>query len=96
MPAKRLKLRRMAASLGNRGAGRQFKLGLSATQAKLRRHMPVKSTSSANEYLCAIEKTQNGKYNVRVRAAFGRGAWSLPVYFLASSFDGAMKSSRNR
>jgi len=53
--------------------------------------MPAKSSSSANEYLCAIEKTQNGKYNVRVRAAFGRGAWSLPVYFLASSFNGAMK-----
>ncbi|MGA8144188.1 MAG: hypothetical protein WB987_09900 [Candidatus Acidiferrales bacterium] len=53
--------------------------------------MPAKSTPSANEYLCAIEKTQNGKYNVRVRAAFGRGSWSLPVYFLASSFDGAMK-----
>jgi hypothetical protein len=53
--------------------------------------MSSKNGSSANEYLCAIEKTQNGKYNVRVRAAFGRGAWSLPVYFLASSFNGAMK-----
>ena len=51
----------------------------------------AKTTTSANGYLCAIEKTQNGKYNVRVRAAFGRGAWSLPVYFLASSFNGAMK-----
>jgi hypothetical protein len=51
----------------------------------------AKTAASANEYLCAIEKTQNGKYNVRVRAAFGRGAWSLPVYFLASSFNGAMK-----
>jgi hypothetical protein len=53
--------------------------------------MPAKNGSSANEYLCAIEKTQNGKYNVRVRAAFGRGAWSLPIYFLASSFNAAMK-----
>jgi len=53
--------------------------------------MVAKTSSSANEYLCAIEKTQNGKYNVRVRAAFGRGAWSLPVYFLASSFNAAMK-----
>jgi hypothetical protein len=53
--------------------------------------MSAKNGSSANEYLCAIERTQNGKYNVRVRAAFGRGAWSLPVYFLASSFNGAMK-----
>jgi hypothetical protein len=48
----------------------------------------------ANEYRCAIEKNQNGKYNVRVRAAFGNGAsggWTLPVYFLASSFNAAMK-----
>lgn len=47
----------------------------------------------ANEYCCAIEKNQNGKYNVRVRAAFGSGpsGWTLPVYFLASSFNGAMK-----
>jgi hypothetical protein len=53
--------------------------------------MPAKSTGSGNDYLCAIEKNQNGKYTVRVRAAFGRGSWTLPVYFLASSFNGAMK-----
>ena len=53
--------------------------------------MSTKSTSSGNEYLCAIEKNQNGKYNVRVRAVFGRDGWSLPVYFLASSFNAAMK-----
>jgi hypothetical protein len=53
--------------------------------------MPAKPTSSGNDYLCAIEKNQNGKYTVRVRAAFGRGNWTLPVYFLASSFNGAMK-----
>lgn len=49
---------------------------------------------SANEYRCAIERNQNGKYNVRVRAAFGDGGpegWTLPVYFLASSFNAAMK-----
>lgn len=51
-------------------------------------------TMQANEYRCAIEKNQNGKYNVRVRAAFasgGAGSWTLPVYFLASSFNAAMK-----
>jgi hypothetical protein len=63
--------------------------------------------SSANEYICTIERNQNGKYSVRVRASFGVGphsggsrrarsgqngsAWSLPVYFLASSFSAAMK-----
>ncbi|HXN72298.1 MAG TPA: hypothetical protein VN861_07065 [Candidatus Acidoferrales bacterium] len=53
--------------------------------------MSTKSTSSGNEYICAIEKNQNGKYNVRVRAVFGHDGWSLPVYFLASSFNAAMK-----
>jgi hypothetical protein len=66
--------------------------------------MRVKST--ANQYVCAIERNQNGKYNVRVKALFGpavreaqerptaqgtQSGWSLPVYFLASSFNGAMK-----
>lgn len=60
----------------------------------------------ANEYHCAIERTQNGKYNVRLRALFGvsssrgnsaassahRGAgWTVSAYFLASSFKVAMK-----
>lgn len=49
---------------------------------------------SANHYCCTIEKTQNGKYNVRIRAKFGNGGaqgWTLPVYFVAASFNGAMK-----
>src|SRR5580704_14788007 len=72
------------------------------TAEKLRSAVPTKSTSSGNEYLCAIERNQNGKYNVRVRAVFGQediqldqqsshSGWTLPVYFLASSFNGAMK-----
>ncbi len=44
-----------------------------------------------NAYECAIEVNQNGKYCVRIRATFGRSGWSLPLYFLASSFDRAMK-----
>jgi hypothetical protein len=44
-----------------------------------------------NQYQCAIEVNQNGKYCVRVRAMFARKAWVLPVYFLASSFDSAMR-----
>jgi hypothetical protein len=65
-----------------------------------------KHTAGANGYLCALERNQNGKYNVRVRATFGgsgsqvdggrtaqigQGGWTLPVYFLASSFHAAMK-----
>ncbi|MGH9717119.1 MAG: hypothetical protein ACRD4R_10390 [Candidatus Acidiferrales bacterium] len=69
--------------------------------------MPGKNGSRGNRYLCALERNQNGKYNVRVRAFFASGeragaregyegredkaGWSLPVYFLASSFNAAMK-----
>lgn len=49
-------------------------------------------SSGTSDYRCAIERNQNGKYNVRIRAVFGGPAgWSLPVYFLASSFNAAMK-----
>lgn len=44
-----------------------------------------------NEYQCTIEVNQTGKYCVRVRAMFARKAWVLPVYFLASTFDRAMR-----
>lgn len=65
-----------------------------------------KRKGPANEYHCAIERTQNRKFNVRLRAVFSaspkegdsapaprdRGAgWTVSAYFLASSFDVAMK-----
>lgn len=53
--------------------------------------MSAKSNASGNRYLCAIEKNQSGKYDIRVRAVFSRDGWTLPVYFLASSFNAAMK-----
>jgi hypothetical protein len=43
-----------------------------------------------NQYQCSIEVNQNGKYCVRIRAAFTQKGWTLPVYFLASTFDRAM------
>ena len=52
--------------------------------------MPAK-TNHRNEYQCTIEVNQNGKYCVRVRAMFARKGWILPVYFLASTFDRAMR-----
>src|ERR1700690_665102 len=52
--------------------------------------MPQK-TNHRNEYQCTIEVNQNGKYCVRIRAVFATNGWTLPVYFLASTFDGAMK-----
>ncbi|HTZ73764.1 MAG TPA: hypothetical protein VMB47_07580 [Candidatus Aquilonibacter sp.] len=59
--------------------------------------MSRSGASVVNEYSCAIEKTQNGKYNVRVRANFPTpngtnvAPWALRLYFLASSFNAAMK-----
>lgn len=52
--------------------------------------MPGK-TNHRNEYQCSIEVNHNGKYCVRVRASFTRKSWTLPVYFLASTFDRAMR-----
>lgn len=48
-------------------------------------------TMNRNEYQCAIEVNQNGKYCVRMHVVFGRTGWDLPLFFLASSFDRAMK-----
>ena len=53
--------------------------------------MPTRMTSSRNEYRCSIERNQSGKYCVRLRVYYPRHAWTLNVYFLASSFDRAMK-----
>lgn len=44
-----------------------------------------------NEYQCAIEVNQNGKYCVRMRVTYGRTGWDLPLFFMASTFDRAMK-----
>ena len=52
----------------------------------------MKSSAGTSDYLCAIERNQNGKYNVRIRAVFGgQAGWSIRLYFLASSFNAAMK-----
>ncbi|HEV2615219.1 MAG TPA: hypothetical protein VGU63_01270 [Candidatus Acidoferrales bacterium] len=53
--------------------------------------MNQKLTVQRNEYRCCIEINQNGKYSVRVQAKFGANDWLLPVFFLVSSFDTAMK-----
>ena len=63
----------------------------SAGNGKLRSMMSTKSGASGNLYHCAMEKNQNGKYNIRIRVQFERGEWDLSVYFLASSFNAGMK-----
>ena len=51
----------------------------------------VRANSIRNDYRCSIEMNQTGKYCVRVRVQYPRHAWNLGVFFLASSFDRAMK-----
>lgn len=53
--------------------------------------MNQKTSAERNEYRCCIEINQNGKYSVRVQVRFGQRSWSLPVFFLVSSFDAAMR-----
>jgi len=66
----------------------------SPVSAARRRVQSRKHAGGANRYICAIERNQNGRYNVRIQAllgAEGRGGWTLAVYFLASSFNAGMK-----
>jgi hypothetical protein len=53
--------------------------------------MPPRVSNVRNDYRCSMEKNQGGKYCVRIRVHYPRHAWSLGVFFLASSFDRAMK-----
>jgi hypothetical protein len=110
MPTKKSKTSRLEvlASVGRNARGQAYQQGFGVfpVSSKLRNAMHGRNLASANEYRCAIERNQNGKYNVRVRAVFGpggrdsenggsgqnvRSGWMLPVYFLASSFNAAMK-----
>jgi hypothetical protein len=110
MPAKKSKSSRLEilapASNHTQVSAIQPAFGVITGSGKLRNAMHTKNSATANEYQCAIERNQNGKYNVRVRAVFApeakdsgngrqsnghRSSWMLPVYFLASSFNAAMK-----
>lgn len=53
--------------------------------------MRTRTTTTRNDYRCSMERNQNGKYCVRIRVHYPRHAWTLSVYFLASSFDRGMK-----
>jgi len=44
-----------------------------------------------NDYRCSMERNQSGKYCVRIEVFYPRHAWTLRVFFLAGSFDRAMK-----
>jgi len=53
--------------------------------------MAARNLAVRNDYRCSIERNQTGKYCVRVQVHYPRHAWKLGVYFLAGSFDRAMK-----
>jgi hypothetical protein len=53
--------------------------------------MPARASAIRNDYRCSIERNQGAKYCVRIQAHYPRHAWTLSVFFLASSFDRAMK-----
>src|SRR6266446_5862136 len=53
--------------------------------------MATRTSSIRNDYRCSIELNQAGKYCVRVQVHYPRHAWKLSVFFLAASFDRAMK-----
>jgi len=53
--------------------------------------MPARASVLRNDYRCSIERNQAGKYCVRIKVRYPRHAWDLAVFFLASSFDRAMK-----
>lgn len=50
-----------------------------------------RKSNHRNEYRCCIEMNQNDKYCVRIHANFTRRGWVLPVYFLASTFNRALR-----
>src|SRR5439155_9375736 len=54
-------------------------------------NMPARASVLRNDYRCSIERNQAGKYCVRIKVRYPSHAWDLAVFFLASSFDRAMK-----
>jgi hypothetical protein len=51
----------------------------------------TRTSSVRNDYRCSMERNQSGKYCVRIQVFYPRHTWTLSVFFLASSFDRAMK-----
>lgn len=95
MPARRLRINSAVEESrprpGLQRASASASFSMIPARTKQKRAIHSKSSGSGNRYFCAIERNQNGKYTVRIRAIYGRDGWALPAYFLASSFNGAMK-----
>ena len=96
MPTKQPRVSMLGAFPVTKASQRSVSLGAKRALVPVTRSRAVstKNTAYANQYICAIERSQSGKYNIRIRALFGAGGrtgWTLAVYFLASSFNAAMK-----
>lgn len=78
----------MSGSVSQSASTGEFRKAHNGKQVRCGMHTKM---NHRNEYQCSIEVNQNGKYCVRVRALYARKTWVLPVYFLASTFDRAMR-----
>ena len=56
----------------------------------VKNRITARGATVRNNYRCSMEKNQSGKYCVRIQVRYPRHAWSLEVFFLASSFNRAM------
>ncbi|MDQ1410052.1 MAG: hypothetical protein QOJ41_1787 [Acidobacteriaceae bacterium] len=56
----------------------------------VKNRITARAVAVRNSYRCSMERNQSGKYCVRIQVRFPRHAWSLEVFFLASSFNRAM------
>src|SRR5208282_2824473 len=76
--------------------GRQFVMASPAPAPRsqdlmITKKTPTRTVAVRNDYRCSMERNQSGKYCVRIQVFYPRHAWNLGVFFLASSFDRAMK-----
>jgi hypothetical protein len=71
---------------------RQYPLGNRETMNReLMKKITSRVSTARNDYRCSMERNQSGKYCVRIQVFYPRHAWTLGTFFLASSFDRAMK-----
>ena len=67
-----------------------WRLFLDGVYNPVKNRITTRAVTVRNSYRCSMERNQSGKYCVRIQVRFPRHAWSLEVFFLASSFNRAM------
>ena len=56
----------------------------------MKNKLAARISAVKNSYRCSMEKNESAKYCVRIQTHYPRHAWTLEVFFLASTFDRAM------